>query len=295
MISDTEIVSFHGRLALALKEEELIGQPIKILPDDESWRNKTFQAEAAFQARPAQPSQRAEYARSDFQHKVYVFSLLRKAQRLPLTEVRFEDRKSYGWVSWYEKWQKLPTDEFTLIVAKWMLFWGRQGDPIKAQVVRAEWDHTAFLNGKPDNAGQPHWHVDRHLELNTTTPPRPTLGGALQGIEGSSDTSLRDKGQSQPQLPRLNVHKVHLAMGGWKHFDLPEVSQGNANPQAKSKRKAAEREVRKAEKDDSTRRIVDPLAPAWQFKCADNTEELSQWSIRTLRYLKSQAQYLHEL
>ncbi len=29
MISDTEIISFHGRLALALREEELIGQPIK--------------------------------------------------------------------------------------------------------------------------------------------------------------------------------------------------------------------------------------------------------------------------
>src|SRR5206468_556007 len=111
------------------------------------------------------------------------------------------------------------------------------GDQIKVQVVRAEWDHTAFLNEKPDNAGQPHWHVDRHLELETATPPAPAVGGELQEpSRGLNDvaTPLQEKNRTQSVKRRLNVHKMHLAMGGWRNYNLPEGAPGGVETQAKS-------------------------------------------------------------
>lgn len=168
------------------------------------------------------------------------FALSRGKKRFafPLLPVSSnEDRyKARCWVGWHEIWRCLKKNSFDLQLASWTVHWGYIGDERKSQVVRAEWDQIHRLEQTGTSAGHPHWHVDAEISL--------PVFESDEGIE-----ELKQESGS-----RLNIQKMHLAMGGWRN--------GGS---------------------------VSDVPACWQCDFGGAVDEVADWGDRTLRYLQSQA------
>jgi hypothetical protein len=289
MPSTSDIIALHERLADEFKSADLLGQWTRIRDVNEpNWQQKKFQGEVGFELYPIGAP---EYGLTDFNQRVAVFPLADQANGGALQEIVPLAALPMAWVSWFEHWKKLPTEAFTLVTAKWVLFWGEQGNDEKIQVVRAEWDQTTFLENSNSPAAQPHWHVDRDLEL----------------AELVAETSALEEIGGGMVSRRVTIQDVHLAMGGWSNAVVSAspavvVAKPLSNKQRKEeakKERGRERKKRKGEPlDEKEKEEAKAAAPPphaiWQRKCDEDIEDLAKWSINTLRYIKSQVKHLRE-
>ena len=201
-----------------------------------------------------------------------------------LVELQDEGNTGICWISWHERWERLVPESvfpgkkgkqphFMLGTTRWILFWGRRDDFQKVQIIRAEWDNAAHVatrkreydiakqqgaaptgNGGNSEAGQPHWHIDRVLELGDV--------GAYLEYRG---TELQELAHSSIAGQYLNLQRVHLAMGGWRNC---ATVAGAADLTAPNQ------------------------AARWQIEYTEDRNELIEWNLSTLHYMKSQIRYI---
>lgn len=158
-------------------------------------------------------------------------------------------------VAWFEKWNAQGASKFSFKHASWSLFCGvTLHEPVL--VLRAEW----HVPSSPDNAGQPHWHVHKVVELSGPVPdPRQQapeqFGSFLSDEDESSPTSDLVLLEARPALVGASIERMHLAMAGWAH--------SNKFPQC------------------------------WQHPVAEDVcDMLRRWSRASLQYLQSQLEYV---
>lgn len=286
MPSTSDIIALHKTLEDEFKTDAMLGQLTRIRDVNKpTWQRKDFIGDVGFELYPLGAP---EYGLTDFKQKVAVFPLAQQLTGGALKEVVPLTAASTVWVSWFEHWRKLPTEAFALVTAKWMVFWGEIGDEEKVQIVRAEWDQTTFLENSNSPAAQPHWHVDRDLEL----------------AEMASNTSALEP--IGPGISRrVTIQDVHLAMGGWSN-EVATAAMAVAKPLSNKQRKEEakkerdrERKKRKGipldEEEKEEAKAAGPVSHAvWQRKCAEEIQDLADWSIRTLHYIKSQVKHFQE-
>lgn len=289
MPSTSDIIGLHKSLEDEFKTDALLGQMTRIRDvNTPTWQRKDFNGDIGFELYPLGAP---EYGLTDFNQKVAVFPLAEQVTGGALKEVVPLTTAPTVWVSWFEHWRKMPTGDFALVTAKWMVFWGEVGDEEKVQIVRAEWDQTTFLENSNSPAAQPHWHVDRDLELTEAT---------------ASTLELEEIGGGYVSR-RVTIQDVHLAMGGWSNAvettsSAIAVAKPLSNKQRKEeakKERDRERKKRKGvpldEEDKEEAKAAAPVSHAvWQRKCVEDIDDLAEWSIRTLRYIKSQVKHFQE-
>ena len=196
MPSPQDIRKLHRTLQASLNSLGLLATGVIIRPiSDEDWDNPEFRGTATFDVwSPSAP----EFGLSDHGRREPVVSLSpRGGKRLEIEPVQ---RGPRPWVSWFEGWRRPGDGGFELVIAKWTVFWGTEGDDRKPQVLRAEWNAASASDGDPNNAGQPHWHVD------------PPLLTAAEPI-----TTELEEVPPQRREEWLSASGVHLAMGGWRN------------------------------------------------------------------------------
>ena len=123
-----------------------------------------------------------------------------------------------------------------------------------ALVLRADWQQPA----SPENAGQPHWHIYKAIDLMDSAQAYAQAGcDQLEELsphveEGdlSTPTELRST-QDVSSRSSVGIERLHLAMAGWSNS---EKSPG-----------------------------------CWQY-CpkGDMSKMLSQWCVRSLMYIRGQ-------
>lgn len=112
------------------------------------------------------------------------------------------------WVSWYERWTRLPHREFDLVALAWTVFWGTWGEERKVQLARAEWDNVTRLPGSRADSAQPHWHFDPKIPLGPVpfAPFRSDPGEGVPLSQPAAHDGLRSL---------LAIQGVHFGMGAW--------------------------------------------------------------------------------
>jgi hypothetical protein len=273
MANASDIDAYHNHLLAALNDESLLGQRATIRhTPSRNWKNKRFKGPIDFDLWPTAMPMWAESDRGG-ELAVFAFEKLKHFGAGELVEIEDEGKSGNCWISWHERWDRLvpPIDfpgkeskqpHFMLDTIQWILFWGQPDPGPRVQIVRAEWDNAVHVarkkleynlaSGKGEQnseAGQPHWHVDRVLEL-----------GDVDAYLNHRDTELQELAYGSYAGQYLNLKRVHLAMGGWKNG---AESLGTA--------------------------ISD--AARWQIKYTEDRDELIEWNLSTLRYIKSQTQY----
>ncbi len=230
MANANDIDSYHQRLQAALNAEGLLGQQATIRATrDRDWKNPKFTGLIDFDL---WPSERPMTARSDHggELAVFAFEKLTPLGTGDLIEINNEGRTGICWISWHESWDRLVPEgvfpgkkgkqpHFMLCTIQWILFWGKPEEDRKVQIVRAEWDNAAHVSKKKleydlaneqdaqgHKSGQPHWHVDRVLEL-----------GDVAAYLEFRGTDLQELAHSSYAGQYLKLQRVHLAMGGWKN------------------------------------------------------------------------------
>ncbi len=148
----------------------------------------------------------------------------------------------------------------------------------KVQIVRAEWDNAMHIarerreyeigshvgsakravNDEEHKAGQPHWHVDRVLEL-----------GDVDAYLEHRGTELQELAHSSYAGQYLKLQRVHLAMGGWKNALPASVAVAAQTSTANH-------------------------AARWQMKYTEDRDELIEWNLCTLRYIESQVHHIND-
>jgi hypothetical protein len=281
MANANDIDSYHHHLAVALNGEGLLGQAAAIRPDPKrNWKNPKFTGPVDFDLWPTEAPMTAKSDQGG-ELAVFAFEKLTKIGSGELVEIEDEGDGSICWISWHERWERLVPERvfpgkkskqphFMLGTIQWILFWGRPEDE-KVQIIRSEWDNAAHVtrkkkeyeiakskDAKPADeededslAGQPHWHVDRVVEL-----------GDVDAFLEHRGTELRELAHSSYAGQYLNLQRVHLAMGGWKN----EATGGAA--------------------------VAANHAARWQIEYTEDRDELIEWNISTLRYIKSQIHYI---
>lgn len=171
----------------------------------------------------------------------------RRRDVFPLLPMSLDDDKYEPrcWVGWHEIWQCRAKNDFGLQVASWTLYWGWANEERMTQIVRAEWDQIHRLEASASAAGHPHWHVDTMIVL-------PSLDSITAPEELVAAESPRFDG-------KLNISKMHLAMGGWRNSENSKVPD------------------------------------CWQCDFNGVIDELADWGERTLRYLQSQADLIRAM
>lgn len=283
MANSNDIDSYHHHLLIALNGEGLLGQQAAIrATPGRDWKNPKFTGPIDFDL---WPTEAPKLAKSDQggELAVFAFEKLTKIGSGELVEVEDEGDSGICWISWHERWDRLVPENvfpgkkgkqphFMLGTIQWILFWGRPDDDRKVQIVRAEWDNAAHVGQKKKEyeiakakgtkdadddddslAGQPHWHVDRVLEL-----------GDVDAFLEHRGTDLQELAHSSYAGQYLKLQRVHLAMGGWKN---PAAAGGGAA-------------------------VAQNHAAKWQIKYTEERDDLIDWNLATLRYIKSQIHYI---
>jgi|GEM_PF-4595579 len=278
MANANDIDSYHHHLLAALNGEGLLGQQAAMRPDPKrDWKNPKFTGPIDFDLWPTEAPMMAQSDQGG-ELAVFPFEKLKKIGSGELIEVEDEGDTGICWISWHERWERLVPEtvfpgkkgkqpHFMLGTIQWILFWGRPEEERKVQIVRAEWDNAAHVakrkkeydivkekGAKPaeeeddSEAGQPHWHVDRVLEL-----------GDVDAFLEHRGTDLQELAQSSYAGQYLKLQRMHLAMGGWKNG----AAVAAANHAAR-----------------------------WQIEYTEDGDELIEWNLCTLRYIKSQIRYI---
>jgi hypothetical protein len=230
MANANDIDSYHQSLCGAINAEGLLGQQAFVRAASGSgWKNPKFAGAIDFDLWPIE---RPMKARSDHggELAVFAFEKLTQLGTGNLVEIEHEGKAGICWISWHERWERLVPERifpgkkgkqphFMLGTIQWILFWGQPEEDRKVQIVRAEWDNAVHLAKKKleydlgnkkdaqgNEAGQPHWHVDRVLEL-----------GDVDAYLESRGTELQELAYSLYAGRYLKLQRVHLAMGGWKN------------------------------------------------------------------------------
>jgi hypothetical protein len=225
MANAHEIELYHNHLLAALNKERLLGQSAAVRASHgKDWKNSKFKGQIDFDLWPTEVPWNAE---SDQGRAlaIFAFEKLMKIGDGELVEVGDQGKSGICWISWHERWERLVPDDvipgkrakqphFMLSTIQWILFWGRVDEVQKAQIVRAEWDNAAHIAkekgrakpGDTSEAGQPHWHVDRVLEL-----------GDVDSFLENRGTELQEVAYGLYAGQYLKLQRVHLAMGGWKN------------------------------------------------------------------------------
>ena len=156
------------------------------------------------------------------------------------------------WVSWFERWKKVGQNSFDFVTGAWTVFYGPPYSEEKTQVLRAEWDAITHLQGVLREAAQPHWHFDTSLggQAVRSSGAQVPDAVALEELPPDSEYSAGDEPNSWQEDIALRLGAVHLGMGAWDNADT--------------------------------------LPACWQRQWSGKAKELSDWVIRTLRYLRSQ-------
>lgn len=270
MANANDIDLYHQRLQTVLNAEALLGQRAAIRPPyARDWKNQKFTGPIDFDL---WPTERPMTARSDHggELAVFAFEKLTQLGTGNLVEIEDEGKAGICWISWHERWERLVPEgvfpgkkgkqpHFMLGTIQWILFWGQPDEDRKVQIVRAEWDNAAHVAKKKleydlanekdalgSEAGQPHWHVDRVLEL-----------GDVDAYLDFRGTELQELAHSSYAGRYLKLQRVHLAMGGWKN------GAGNGGAALN-------------------------YAARWQVEYTEDGDELIEWNLSTLRYIKSQ-------
>jgi hypothetical protein len=280
MATANDIDSYHHHLLAALNGEGLLGQPAAIRPDpNRDWKSPKFTGPIDFDLWPTEAPMMATSDQGG-ELAVFAFEKLTKIGSGELVEIEDAGDGSICWISWHERWERLVPEtvfpgkkgkqpHFMLGTIQWILFWGRPEDE-KVQIVRAEWDNAAHVSKKKkaydiakakcakpaeeeedSEAGQPHWHVDRVLEL-----------GDVDAFLEHCGTDLQEMAHSSYAGQYLKLQRVHLAMGGWKN-GTPGGAAVAANHAAR-----------------------------WQIEYTEDRDELIDWNLSILRYIKSQIHYI---
>jgi hypothetical protein len=280
MATVNDIDSYHHYLLAALNGDGLLGQPAAIRPDpNRDWRNAKFTGPIDFDLWPTETPMMAKSDQGG-ELAVFAFEKLTRIGSGDLVEIEDEGDGGICWISWHERWERLVPEtvfpgkkgkqpHFMLGTIQWILFWGRP-EVEKVQIVRAEWDNATHVSKKKkeydigkakgakpaeeeedSEAGQPHWHVDRVLEL-----------GDVDAFLEHRGTDLQELAHSSYAGQYLKLHRVHLAMGGWK----------NGTPGGAA--------------------VAANYASRWQIEYTEKRDELIDWNLSTLRYIKSQIHYI---
>ena len=199
--------------------------------------------------------------------------------RLPIGETRRKPVPLAWWVAWRETWVAEGAEKFSFKTAGCSLYCSTD-DVAHQLLLRAEWDWPD--PEKPMNAGQPHWHIHRVLDLvgsesvslqprpashPVDTTPTPFTGavasavatdGGLVELEPGEPIAAADAGLvelSEMPVARAEITRVHLGMGGWdNHATTPR---------------------------------------AWQRSLdGDVIKTLSEWAPAAMRYVQSQLPYV---
>jgi hypothetical protein len=190
------------------------------------------------------------------------------------------------WVGWRESWIARGARQFSFDAAGWSLFCSTSEDD-HLLLLRAEWDHVDAAH--PQNAGQPHWHIHRVLDMVSSAVSL-ILGEAdplaaaspLQGIlelgtllrRGIATPADDTEGlfeevaefvthptveglveEKTSSVDQVGTTRMHLAMAGWIHpGEMPSC---------------------------------------WQYPLGDDvTQVITAWSAACLHYLQSQLPYI---
>lgn len=272
LASASEIEAYHRRLVDALVEYSLFSQRTIIRHNGASeWKSSKFHGSVDFDLWPVDSP---TMARSDRGRELPILALgpLEELERKNLVEIH--GNNNYCWISWHERWERLSLQspfqrrrgaepKFMLSTVQWILFWGPPEGEI-VQIARAEWDNARHIREKmkehglfessrrhlaedSDSAGQPHWHVDRVLEL-----------GDVDSFREHRGTELQELAHSVFAGRYLELQRVHLAMGGWRN----ELDCRTDHP------------------------------AKWQAKYTEDVDDLVDWNISTLCYIKNQVPHV---
>ncbi len=284
MANANDIDTYHQHLLAALNSEELLGQPgaIRATPG-RNWQNPKFKGSIDFDLWPTETPMTA-MSDQNRELALFAFERIKKIGGGELEEIEDKGDSGICWISWHERWERLVPEgvfpgkkarqpHFMLGTIQWILFWGRADDERKVQIVRAEWDNATHVtkrkreydeekdatrgrrdeNGASD-AGQPHWHIDRVLEL-----------GDVAALAESRGTDLEELARQPMTGKYLHLQRVHLAMGGWKNKPPDSVAAATAEANH---------------------------AARWQINYTEDRDELIEWNLCTLRYIKSQTHFI---
>ncbi|MHC5537076.1 hypothetical protein ACYOEI_02430 [Singulisphaera rosea] len=140
--------------------------------------------------------------------------------------------------------------KFNLVGLSWTFYWGVLYRPRKA-ILRAEWDS---LHYRSPRAGQPHWHIDPDLLVDSyhllpaEAPPAQAEGDLIE-LPAEEEPGLVEIVEPSG-MQELSLKGMHLAMGGWNH--------GEAHPNW------------------------------WRCSLPEKWNEITKWAERTLVYAKEQ-------
>ena len=154
------------------------------------------------------------------------------------------------WAGWYEQWVAAGDGKFNLVGLSWTFYWGVLYRPRKA-ILRAEWDS---LHYRSQRAGQPHWHIDPDLLVDSYQPmpadsPPVQAEGDLIELPTEEESGLVEIIEPT-SIQELSLKGMHLAMGGWDN--------GDAHPNW------------------------------WRCSLPERWAEVTKWAERTLVYAKEQ-------
>jgi hypothetical protein len=174
----------------------------------------------------------------DLGGRVFVFRLLKRPSEEPTL-----------WAGWYEQWLAIGDEKFNLIGLSWTFYWGTLYRPRNA-ILRAEWDSLHYRSSR---AGQPHWHIDPDLLVESYHRVSVEAAPLEQGgdlIELPAEEVGLVEIIEPTGVQELSMKGMHLAMGGW--------NQGAAHPNC------------------------------WRCALPSTWHEITKWADRTLAYAKEQ-------
>lgn len=259
-VSASRISQLHGTLRTRLRET-LDGLDVVIeereLLEFERWGAQQQGAIEFFLRRPrsAIQSWAAREPGSDMRTPIVP---------LPVGSTRRKAIPLKWWVAWRERWIARGAKEFAFDSAGWSLFCSTN-DQDHLLLLRAEWDKTDPAN--PPNAGQPHWHVHRVLDMlpfERPFEPDEGIGGSVADEDGLNEedaiVALHPDGSGlveEGRVPtsRIGITRVHLGMAGWEYPGEP------------------------------------PLC--WQYPVGEEViDHIGRWASASLKYLQSQLPYI---
>ena len=201
-----EVRKLHDKLAL--HGRDLLPSEVSVVPKQDlaGWANISVNTKVLFEM-CAKDRALGDYAQTA------------KGSRCPVLQVFPSDEMLCPvWVSWGEEWRSLGGGTFSLVGLGWKFFWGPYLRK-KNLLFRAEWD---IPEERGERAAQPHWHFDREL-LAEFLPRIPHDAapsqhqGDLQELPAYASGSPLEEFGAKPGLQVLDLHGLHLGMGGWCH------------------------------------------------------------------------------
>jgi hypothetical protein len=113
------------------------------------------------------------------------------------------------WFGWHEEWEKESNKVFDLIGVSMSFYWGFRTDPVKNQILRAEWDQVRHRGGR---AGQPHWQIDAEIMAGFTP-----LVSNLDNDQADASPEVESTQAELDELPAEPAARELEEIGGWRN------------------------------------------------------------------------------